>query len=578
METLSVTAEDSGATSPEGRGRKTGELDFSQPTLGLSRATSTALAPRPFRYRSPAMPISSYTGTRAVAVTPHHLATQAAVDVMRGGGNAADAVIAANAVLGMVLPSTCGIGGDLFAIVHRPGWDRPDVLNASGRGGSGLDADRLRSAGHSELPYRAPETITVPGCVDGWEALAARHGSLPLTELLAPAIALGTDGFPVSKEFASDLGVIAPMIQGQKSAVALYPSGEVPRSDDLLRRADLAATLSAIATEGRSAFYEGRVAEQISAATGGVLKPDDLTANTSDWVEAIGATVFGLEAWTVPPNSQGYLTVAAAMLLEYLDPPADPMDPRFHHAVIEAYRAVAWERDDLVADSRFAPLAPESLLDPERILSRVKSISAARVARWKSPGPAPGGTAYFCAMDASGMAVSCIQSNFAGIGSGISAGDTGVFLHNRGAGFNLIPGHPNEAAPGKRPMHTLSPTLWTRGGSPALILGTRGGHQQPQYLVQIAALLLIAGLDPAAAQESPRWSAGQIDGEGSALAAEIRMPEAVVIGLRTRGHFVDRGPDLAAGWGPVSVIAIEPDGTRRAAADPRVGTATAIGD
>ena len=163
VETLSVTAEDSGATSPEGRGRKTGELDFSQPTLGLSRATSTALAPRPFRYRSPAMPISSYTGTRAVAVTPHHLATQAAVDVMRGGGNAADAVIAANAVLGMVLPSTCGIGGDLFAIVHRPGWDRPDVLNASGRGGSGLDADRLRSAGHSGSPtaHRRPSRFPV---------------------------------------------------------------------------------------------------------------------------------------------------------------------------------------------------------------------------------------------------------------------------------------------------------------------------------------------------------------------------------------------------------------------------------
>ena len=219
----------------------------------------------------------------------------------------------------MVLPSTCGIGGDLFAIVHRPGWDRPDVLNASGRGGSGLDADRLRSAGHLRAPtaHRRPSRFPVVSMAG---SARSANGSLPLTELLAPAIALGTDGFPVSKEFASDLGVIAPMIQGQKSAVALYPSGEVPRPDDLLRRADLAATLSAIATEGRSAFYEGRVAEQISAATGGVLKPDDLTANTSDWVEAIGATVFGLEAWTVPPNSQGYLTVAAAMLLGISNP------------------------------------------------------------------------------------------------------------------------------------------------------------------------------------------------------------------------------------------------------------------
>ncbi len=374
---------------------------------------------------------------------------------MQRGGNAVDAVIAADAVLGMVLPSTCGIGGDLFAIVHRPGWDKPEVLNASGRGGSGLDASRLRSAGHTVFPYRAPESVTVPGCVDGWEALAARHGSRPLAELLAPAIALGTEGFPVSAEFASDLRVMAPMIQGQRSAESLYPGGTVPVVGDILTRTDLAATLSAIATEGRGAFYEGRVAEQISAATGGVLVPGDLAANTSDWVEAIGATAFGLKAWTVPPNSQGYLTVAAAMLLEHLDPPANPMDPAFHHAVIEAYRAVAWERDDLVADSRFAPLSPESLLDPERILSRLKAISPERVTAWKSPKPAPGGTAYFCAMDASGMAVSCTSDGSDGWVSlevsPLLANDTAgtiqaaARLHERAARPNLfikIPGTP----------------------------------------------------------------------------------------------------------------------------------------
>lgn len=520
-------------------------------------------------------PVSTHTGSGAVAVTPHHLATAAAVDVMRGGGNAVDGIVAANAVLGMVLPTTCGIGGDLFAIVHRPGEDRPDVLNASGRGGSGLDAGRLRAAGHATMPLRDPSSITVPGCVDGWEALLDRHGTRTLDQLLVPAIRLGRDGFPVSVELASDLGRIAAMIQGQPSAEALYPEASPPEPGRLLRRDDLAGTLEGIATDGRDAFYRGPVADAISRATSGVLRHEDLAANRPDWVEPIGTHAFGLQAWTVPPNSQGYLTLAAAMLIEALDPPADPGDPAFHHAIIEAYRAVAWERDDLVADPRFAPIPLEQLLDRERIFARLESIDPDRVAIWPPPGEAPGGTAYFCAIDADGMAVSTIQSNFTGIGSGISAGRTGVFLHNRGGGFSLAAGHPNEAAPGKRPLHTLSPTLWTRGDRAALVLGTRGGHQQPQYLAQMAALLLHADLSPAEAQMSPRWHA---EGAGaSAIAVEGRMPAGVVDGLRERGHTVNRGLDFPQGWGPVSVITIAEDGTRVGAADPRVTSATALG-
>ena len=524
------------------------------------------------------MNVSTHTGTGPVAVTPHHLATEAALAVMRSGGNAADAVIAADAVLGMVLPTTCGIGGDLFALVHRPGWDRPEVLNASGRGGSGLDAATLRAAGHTTMPYRAPETITVPGCVDGWVALAAKHGTSPLgSRHLEAAIDLGREGFPVSKEFANDLKVIAPLVQGQPSAAALYPAGEPPAMGTTLRRPDLAATLEAIQDSGRGAFYEGAVAAQIAAATGGVLTTADLAGDQPDWVEPAGARVLGLDAWTVPPNSQGYLTIAAAMLLEHLDPPRDPEDPGFHHAVIEAYRAVAWERDDLIADARFAPMDASQLLDPERLLPRLQLIAPDRIARWPHQAAAPGGTAYFCAVDATGMAVSCIQSNFAGIGSGISAGTTGVFLHNRGAGFSLSQGHPNEAAPGKRPLHTLSPSLWTREGRVALVLGTRGGHQQPQYLLQVAALLLLCGLDPGTAQAQPRWHVDVVDGSASALAVEARIAEQVVTGLRDRGHQVTTRPDLPQGWGPVSIIAIDPEGTRRAAADPRVSTATARG-
>ncbi|MEX2322488.1 MAG: gamma-glutamyltransferase [Acidimicrobiia bacterium] len=522
--------------------------------------------------------VSTHTTPGAVAVTPHHLATETAVRVMADGGTAADALVAANAVLGMVLPTTCGIGGDLFAMVHRPGMDRPDVLNASGRAGEGADAARLRAAGHTTLDLRSADTVTVPGCVDGWEALLARHGTQPLADLLAPAIELGEDGFEVSSELSSDLGRIEGFVAHQAGAASLYPDGSVPAPGAMITRRDLASTLSGIARDGRDGFYRGPIGAAITQATDGILTANDLASNHPDWVEAIGAQVFGLDGWTVPPNSQGYLTIAAALLLEALEPPNDPEDPGFHHAVIEAYRAVAWERDDLVADPDHAPLDAAELLDPQRIMDRLPRLSADSVTRWPVPDPAPGGTAYFCAVDADGMAVSMIQSNFTGIGSGIVAGTTGVFLHNRGGCFNLTPGHANELAPGKRPLHTLSPTLWTRDGSPAMVLGTRGGHQQPQYLVQMVARLLIGGMGVREAQAAPRWQADAIDPLGSAIAVEVGMPEGVVVGLVERGHTVYRRPDAPAGWGPISVVTIDDTGTRRAAADPRVSTAGADGD
>jgi gamma-glutamyltranspeptidase/glutathione hydrolase len=495
---------------------------------------------------------------------------------MDAGGNAVDAAIAANAVLGVVLPTACGIGGDLFALVHTPGAAAPHVLNASGRGGTGLDAAELRARGHAQVPPYSPWSVTVPGCVDGWEALAARHGKMPLRDLLQPAIRLAGGGFEASTELSAALDRLRPRIIDQGSAPPLYPAGEAPRPGTLLRRPGLAGTLDAIAERGRTAFYEGPVADAIADATHGVLSTDQLQASSVDWVEPIGIDVVGRRAWTVPPNSQGYLTLAAAWLLEQLHPPADPDDPAFHHAVIEAYRAVAWEREHTVADPRWAPLAPDELLDPGRLAPRLDALHPERTARWPTVDGIDGGTAYLCAVDAAGNGVSLIQSNFHGIGAGLSAGDTGVFLHNRGAGFSLIPGHPNEAAPGKRPLHTLSPTLWTEGGELCLLLGTRGGHQQPQYLLQTIAQLFVSGVSPAAAQEQPRWSMDHAAAETvSAVAAEVRMPEHVVAGLVARGHVVDLVPDWPPGWGPVSIITVRRDGSRRLAADPRIDTASA---
>lgn len=528
---------------------------------------------------SPPPPVSVAVTTGAVAVTPHYLATAAALEILDTGGNAADAAVAANAVQGMVDPTTCGPGGDLFALVHRPGDATPSALNSSGRGGSGLDAAALRAAGHERFPQRSAAAVTAPGCVDGWLALLERHGSRPLADLLAPAVRLGEEGFPVSADLAAALERLEPLIAAQPSADELYPAGRPPRAGELLRRPRLAATLRAVAEAGREAFYNGAVGAAITTATGAVLSAADLDREHSAWVEPIGIDVFSHRLWTVPPNSQGYLTGAAAWLLEQLGPPDDPQSPAFHHAVIESYRAVAGEADHLVADPGHLPLPAGRLLDPERLRPLLASIRSDRAAPRPPAVALRGGTAYLTVLDAAGMGVSLIQSNFSGIGSGLSAGGTGVWLHNRGACFTLEPGHPNEAGPGKRPRHTLSPTLWTRGGRLALLLGTRGGYQQPQYLLQMAALVFAAGLSPAAAQAQPRWHIEEAAADGgSVVLVESRMPEDLVAGLRRLGHTLVAGPALAAAWGPVSVVAIAADGARVGAADPRVATARAAAD
>lgn len=494
---------------------------------------------------------------------------------MQGGGNAVDAAIAANAVLGVVAPDTCGPGGDLFAIVYEPGHPTPTALNASGRAGSGATAVAVRAAGHEVIPLRGPWTVTVPGCVDGWEALADRHGDLPLAQVLQPAIDLATHGFPVSEELAASLHRIKGMIGGRPSAAALYPEGRPPRPGTVLRRTDLAATLRAIADGGRAAFYEGRVGTAISQATEGVLHPADLQRAQADWVEPISIDVMGHTGWTIPPNAQGYLALAAAWIFEQLDPPRDPADPGFAHTAVEAYRSVAWERDDLVSDPDFAPLPADRLLDPARLGRRVEGISPDRRATWPTPSPSPGGTAFMCVWDSSGMGISLIQSNFHGIGSGITAGDTGVFLHNRGAGFCLTPGHPNELAPGKRPLHTLSPTLWTRGADLAMLLGTRGGHFQPQTLLQMITAMLWSGRTGAEAQLLPRWTTQEWRSDGDAITYETRTDAAVVEGLAALGHTLRPGPAWAEGWGPVAVITA-PGEQVRGFADPRVGSTAAL--
>lgn len=523
---------------------------------------------------------SRIVGTRLVSagpdavVTPHFLATRAGTAVLRKGGNAADAAITANAVLGVVAPETCGIGGDLFALVHSPNMNEPAALNASGRAGSGATADLVRAEGLRSIPIRSRWAVTVPGCVDGWVALHKRYGALPFGELLQPAIGLARRGFEVSPDLARSLVRHKKALSPQLSGLNLYPNGVVPAPFDVLTRHDLAVTLERIAAEGREAFYGGTVAAEVAAATGGIVTGDDLAANQADWVNPLSLEVMGHRGWTIPPNSQGYLTLAASWIFEQLDPPRDPADPLFTHAAIEAYRSVAWERDWLAVDPDHCELPADRLLEPRRLAERLERIDMCRRTLWPASRRAPGGTAYLCVCDSTGMGVSLIQSNYHGIGSGIGVGTAGFFLHDRGSGFTLDSGHPNELAPGKRPLHTLSPSLWTKDNALSMLLGTRGGDYQPQTLLQMVAYLLWANVEAAEAQRLPRWAIGLDDVNGVTVNHEPLYADAHCLDLVRRGHSLEATAGWMGRWGPVS-LTVATAGDVTGAADPRVATTDA---
>ncbi len=470
-------------------------------------------------------------------------------------------------------PETCGIGGDLFALVHRPGWDEPRALNASGRAGSNARADPQLGLG--VIPRDHPLSVTVPGCVDGWAALSTEMGSLSLKECLSPAVAYATDGFEVSTEQAKAFAAEAAVLGAHQAVRDFYPEGEPVSRGARVQRPSLATTLRAISDGGRDAFYLGDPAEDIVDELGGIITPGDLARSNVDWVSPISCGVAGTDVWTVPPNSQGYLGPATLAVFEMLDPPSDPADPVWWHLLIEAFRSVAWERNDLVADPAHAPLPAHLLLDRERLARTAATVDRAKTGAWPRMG-SQSSTAYMCIVDSDGMAVSIIQSNYHGTGSVFGAGRSGFMLQNRGCGFTLTPGHPNELQPGKRPLHTLSPTLWTRYGETRWLLGTRGGSLQPQILAQVGARAALAGQPLEEAQREPRWTVGDFGPfSTSRLQVEPGVGSATLADLRARGHVIEETSETQPDWGPVSII--RADGEHRATArDPRVDTTSAV--
>lgn len=515
----------------------------------------------------------SVRSPQALIASADQVATQAGLRALVLGGNAVDAAIATNAAIAVTCPHLCGMGGDLFALVYHDG--EVSALNSTGRAGSGADAASLRAEGRTEMPFRLDiRAVTVPGCVDGWMALHARFGTLPMSLLLEPAIALAAGGFPASPLL---VGAAARADEGSSEHLAEL-LGQLTRPGARVRRAGAARALAAIAEGGRDAFYLGEFGAGLKEVGGGLYTDADLATSRSDWVKPLTTKAFGVELWTMPPNSQGYLTLGAAELASRLDLPADPNDARFAHLLVEAATAAGFDRPDVLSDSADG----DALL--QAIAGRLDLIDTERASdRWAPS--RDGDTTYLCTVDGNGMAVSLIQSNAAGFGSGLIEPNTGINLHNRGLGFNLREGHPAEFRPGHRPPHTLCPAMATSDGSLRAVFGTMGGDAQPQILLQLAARLFHYGQSPAAAIDAGRWalrgpSTGfdtWTSGEAPTVTVEGQAPAEWVSELARRGHKVATEEPYDSSFGHAQAIVIDAEGFRAGAADPRTMVGTAAG-
>jgi gamma-glutamyltranspeptidase / glutathione hydrolase len=506
-----------------------------------------------------------------------HLASSAGLAMLQMGGSAADAAVAAGAVLAVVGPHLSGMGGDLFALVHDPSAPgAPLALNASGRAGSGADAARLRQEGHTVVPFRGDiRAAPVPGCVDGWLALHERLGRLPAATIFGPAIDYATRGFPASPWLAAAIDQLTN-VAGCEDLTA-HPC----REGDLLTRPGVGRALEAIVVEGRAGFYQGEFGRGLLAMGAGEFVSGDLGRPLAGWVAPLGLRVWSHDVWTMPPNSQGYLILLGAAVVEGLPLPDDPDDPAWAHLLIESARAAAYDRGEVLYDGAdvTAVLASEAVARRRRLVDRDHRSSLV-VPTGK------GDTTFLSVVDGERMGVSLIQSNASGFGSLLFEPRTGIGLHNRGLGFSLSPGHPAEYGPGRRPPHTLSPALITRAdGTLRSVVGTRGGDAQPQILLQVIARLLGAGQSPGAAIGGPRWVLSGGTGTGfdtwndpDAVGVEIeaQAPAAWAEGLKRRGHPVRIVDGVVATFGHAQLIDVQDNGLA-GVADPRALVGSASG-
>ena len=515
------------------------------------------LVGQPFATRSPVI------AQHGIAATSQPLASQVAIDILKQGGSAIDAAIAANAALGLMEPTGCGIGGDLFAIVWDPEARQLYGLNASGRSPKGLTLEKMKEilGDRDFIPGWGSLPVSVPGAVDGWFELHERFGKLPMTDVLAPAIQYARDGFPVSQVIAlywrSDVGryktnshIIEEFDNFRQTFLI---DGRAPVEGEIFRNPDLARTYEKIAEGGRDVFYKGEMADVMDAymrRIGGFLRKEDLAAHTSTWVEPAGVNYRGYDVYELPPNGQGIAALQMLNILEAYDLAAMGLNSvDYLHVQTEAKKLAFEDRARFYADPDFYDVPLNRLLSKDYAQSRRDLIRMDKVLRQitvlDDASLEGGDTIYLTVADQSGMMVSLIQSNYLGMGSGLVPDGLGFGFQDRGALFTLEDGHPNVYAPGKRPFHTIIPAFAMKDGEPFLSFGVMGGAMQPQGHVQILNNIIDFGMNVQEAGDAARYRhvgssqpTGEVMTDGGTLLLESGVDPEVVEALRRRGHRV----------------------------------------
>lgn len=519
---------------------------------------------------------------QGMVTCPHSLASQAGVDVLRAGGSAVDAAIAAAAALAVIYPHMTGVGGDAFWLIHDAATGSVRYLDGGGRAAAGASIDWFRERGHAEVPFRGvlPGTLTTPGAVASWEAAHAAHGRLPLQRNLESAIHLAENGFPVTQRLAGWIEATAAELRASEEAAAIFlPGARVPRTGERLRNPDLANTLRAIAAHGRAGFYEGTVGAELarfSKDKGGFFTAQDLAAQRARWGEPIRGEYRGVTLYETPAPTQGF---AVLEMLNMLEPKAmgalDRLGADQVHWLVQAKQIAYHDRDRWLADPTYAQVPMDMLLSKEYAHQRATLMQPARALKWDevpSHGSLSGDTVFIAAVDKDGNAASLIHSLYGVFGSAVVAGSTGVVLQNRSAYFSLDPTHPNRLEPGKTPLHTLIASMAFRQDKLWAVVGCMGADGQPQIHLQTYVGLIDHGLDIQQALEAPRWLSGRFAlGEPrDTLHIEARFPEATLRELERRGHQLNRWGDWNELAGHAHGIVIDPhSGVRMGGSDPR---------
>ena len=532
--------------------------------------------------RRPFVSRSEVIASHGMAATSQPLATETAVEILRNGGSAVDAAIAANALLGLVEPTGSGIGGDLFAIVWSNDERRLHGLNASGRSPHALTLDEFANRGLDLVPHLGPLSVSVPGAVDGWFVLHDRFGRLPMAELLSPAARYAREGFPVTEVIASqwDAGSEARASYPGFAEVFL-PDGRAPRTGELFRNHALARTLDLISDEGRDAFYTGEIARTIDAYMrehDGFLGYDDLAAHRSEWVDPVSTDYRGYRVWELPPNGQGIAALQMLNILEGYDISSMELDnSEYVHLLVEAKKLAFEDRAHFYADPTFHTIPVTELISKDYATERRTRIDRQRAAQTVRPGTPrldAGDTIYLTTADGDGNMVSLIQSNFSGHGSGMTPPTLGFCLQNRGALFTLNHDHANVYNPGKRPFHTIIPAFVTKDGEPCMSFGVMGGAMQPQGHVQILVNMIDFGMNTQEAGDASRvrhTGSSQPTGQRMTGAGTVHLEPGfsadTIDALERKGHTVVVETGLYGGY--QAIRRDEKTGVYFGASDPR---------